>query len=421
MHVFLFFFLLINVSAFSAAEQVDTLTISLQEAEEMFLQRNFLLLPANYNVEASRAAVVQAGLWENPNITIEQDMYNQYTGRYFDVTSSGNTEIQVEQLFLLAGKRAKRIRLAETQSEMALYAFKDMLRMLRLELRTSFVDLYFLQRSLSFYDKSIPSLMQTVEATEMLFERRSVLLSEVLRLKSLLLSLETERLDIVNRIATKQSVLRILLGDTTNVQLVPVADGLPLDVSAVIGITLETALATALERPDLQSAEAQISHEETNVALQKALAIPDITLGAHWSRAGGYVPNYYGVSISVDLPLFNRNQGNIAFSERLADAARSVRENLRNSVRQQVVEAYRKATAADKLYRAIDRNFANEYNTLVESITTSYRQGHISIVEFADFFQSYRSSMVQLHELLNNRLRAFEELTHAVGRDLLSW
>ncbi len=66
---------------------------------------------------------------------------------------------------------------------------------------------------------------------------------------------------------------------------------------------------------DLKITETQIQSEQTNLALQKAMRIPDITLGANGTEWGSYVYNYNSLSLSFDLPVWNRNQGNIKIAE----------------------------------------------------------------------------------------------------------
>jgi outer membrane protein TolC len=78
------------------------------QAEQQFLGRNLQLVAARFNLDAARAAVSQAGLWNNPNLSVEQNIHNQFTGRWFDVSASGKFGVQVQQLLLLAGKRGNR-------------------------------------------------------------------------------------------------------------------------------------------------------------------------------------------------------------------------------------------------------------------------------------------------------------------------
>ena len=195
--------------------ETDTVALTLQQAEGRFLKNNLQLLAARFNIDATKAAVYQAELWSNPNIAIEQNAYNKFTKRYFDITKTGNTEIQLQQLILLAGKRDKQIRFAEINSKIAENSFYDLLRAFKFELRTDFFDLYFLQQSLAFYDETIPNVRKTVAATENIYQKRSILLSEVLRLKSLLFSLENERLGLLNSISETEHGLDVLLRDSS--------------------------------------------------------------------------------------------------------------------------------------------------------------------------------------------------------------
>ena len=199
----------------AAGTRTDTVAITLQQAEGLFLKNNLQLLAARFNIDAAKAAVYQAELWSNPNISIEQNAYNKFTKKYFDVTKTGNTEVQLQQLILLAGKRDKQIRLAEINSQIAENTFYDLLRALKFELRTNFFDLYFLQQSLAFYDETIPNVRKTVAATETIYQKRSILLSEVLRLKSLLFSLENERLGLQNQVSEIEHGMGVLLRDTS--------------------------------------------------------------------------------------------------------------------------------------------------------------------------------------------------------------
>lgn len=401
---------------------VDTVALTLARAEQVFLDNNLQLLASRFNIDASHAAAVQAGLWANPNIAIEQNAYNQETGRYFDFTRSGNTEVQIQQLFLLAGKRHKQIALADINTQMSENTLYDLMRSLKFELRSDFFDLYFLGQSLRFYNTSISSVQKTVAATEAIFDRRSILLSEVLRLKSLLFTLQTERLGIVNRMTAIQNELRILLHDERRVVYDPVVTQQQLDTLSMLPVTLEVALQAAQDhRPDLRNAQAAIAYEEMNLALQKSLAIPDVTIGGRWSRAGGYIPDYFAVTMSVDLPLFNRNQGNIEVAERTLDANKASGDNAFLGIVKEVTIAYQKALETDRLYRTFDRKFAGEYGQLVDGMTSNYEKRNISIIEFADFFEAYRTSMLQMNQLQNDRIDAFENLNFAAGTDLITY
>ncbi len=420
-----YYFLALLVPTFSVGAQqpADTIKISLQQAEQMFANNNLRLLAAKFNVSAARAAVLQAQLWNNPTITVGQNVYNQFTHRYFDLSSEGNTDVQVQQLILLAGKRDKQIRLAEINTRIAELSFEDVLRALTHELRTDFYDLFFLNQSQRFYDESIVAIRRTVTAVESVYTRRAILLSEVLRLKSLLFSFEKEQLDLLNQIAEKRESLRVLLNDSTasSGSISPQVDVQTLEALDLDKLSLQQALALAAEhRPDYQISKANVRFEETSLELQKALRIPDLTIGGQWSHAGSYIPDYYALSLSIDLPIFNRNQGNIAVSENTLESNRRMNEYTRRSIEKDVTTAYRRAVEINKLYKSFDKKYVAEYKQLVQGMIASYEKRNIGIIEFTDFFESYRTNMVQLNRLQNDRVDAMETLNYSVGSTLMS-
>src|SRR5215470_18190649 len=120
----------------------DTLHITLQDAEMQFLQHNFLLLASKYQVSTADAAIIQAKLYPNPNFAIEQGVYNQDTKKWFDLSSTGETALTLQQIIILAGKRNKQIDIAKINSQISLYQFYDLIRTLRYELRRSFYALH---------------------------------------------------------------------------------------------------------------------------------------------------------------------------------------------------------------------------------------------------------------------------------------
>ena len=421
--IFILFIPILLYTNILFASQTDTVRISFTQALRIFSQNNLQLLAARYNIKSAKAAILQAKLWSNPNISIGQNVYNKSTGRYFDFTKTGNTDIQIQQLFLLAGKRDKQIRLAKINTQIAEYTFYDLLRALKYELSTDYYNLFFLQRSLKFYNETIPEVKKTVISSEKLYTNRSILLSEMVRLKSLLFSLESDRLEIVNNISKTENDLQVLLRDSTslNSYFIPEINIQSLDSLNLDNLSLKDILEKAVEnRPDLQIASANVKYDEENVALQKALAVPDVTLGGNYSRNGSYIPDYFGVNVSIDIPIFNRNQGNIQISMINLDADKVIREQTRLKLEREITSAYQNAKQTDRLYKSVDDKFTGEYKQLVKDMISNYEKRDMTLIEFTDFFDSYRSTMLQVNQLQNNLVDTFEELNYEAGTNLFN-
>lgn len=400
----------------------DSVSVTLDELESRFLERNLQLLAARFNISAASALVKQARLWSNPTIGIEQNVYNPFTGAAFDHTRTGNTEMQVQQLFLLAGKRNKQIQLAKDNQAVAGYTFDEVMRSLRYELRGDFYALSFLQQRVAFDDRAIAGVQRTIAAAERLYEGGSILLSEVVRLRALLLAVQSERLDYLRQIADLQGSLRVLLRD----------EGLPehyyaprFDSRALDSLRIDTVDVGALvararaARPDVRIAVAAVQSEETNLSLQRARRVPDLAVSGRYARAGSYIPGYFAVAVAVELPLLNRNQGNIQASEYALAANRRLADAARGNAEREVLVAYRKASDADAAFHGTDRRFADEYDRLVAGATANYQSRNISLIQFTDFFDSYRQAMQQLNQLAASRAAAIEALNFAVGAVVL--
>lgn len=420
------FVLLYVVLSFSLSEvhaEADTLRIAMGEAEARMLRANVQLLAQRLAAAETQALVRQAAAWTNPSLAVEQNVYNQYTHRWLDTGPRGNTDIQIQQSFPFPGKRSSQVRMAELNAEAASYETDDLSRALRLALRTGMYDLFFLRRSLAFYDESIAAMGPTVIAMERVYEHRAVLLAELLRLKSLLFSLQKERLGIVGRIAETQETLSILLGDSSAVPRAydPLIDLHALEAVRLDTVNRENAVAFALaHRADLRKVDAQAALDDVNLSYQKTVPLPDFTFGGHWSRNGGYVPNYFGITLGCELPIFNRNQGNIESAEVVVAADSLQRRGAREKVRREVESALAKAMEADQLFRSFDRSFPEEYRSLVADMVSNYAKRNMSVVEFTDFIESYRSSMRQMNELENDRADALEALNDAAGATFIA-
>jgi cobalt-zinc-cadmium efflux system outer membrane protein len=409
---------------FNAQVQKDTIKITQQQADQLFLSNNLQLLAYRFNIGASEAAIMQAKLWDNPNISIEQNIYNQYTKKYFDITATGNTGIQIQQLFKLAGKRNKQIQLASISKDIAEFTFYDLLRALKFELHSDFNDLFYLQQSLKFYDESIPSVKKTINSIEGVYESHSILLSEILRLKSLLFSLENDRLTLYNQISELENDISVLINDETSVNKYysPDLNQEKIENTTLVNLVSDSLADIALEnRPDYKIAKATVKSDEINLKLQKALAVPDLTVAGIWSRQGSYIYDYYALQFSIDLPIFNRNQGNILLSKNNLDADSKLLDQTRLNVEREVKNAYNKAIETERFYKSFDKKFTVEYKNMISGVLSNYQKRYITIIEFTDFYESYRNSIVQMNQLQNSRTDAFENLNYKVGTDVVKY
>ena len=397
----------------------DTLHLSLQDAENQFLQKNFLLLASRYQVSAADAAIIQAKLYPNPNFSIEQGVYNQDTKKWFDLSSTGETALALQQIIILAGKRNKQIDLAKINSQISLYQFYDMVRTLRYELRSSFYEIYFLRDATGVYDKEIESLKTLIDVYTTQYNKGNIAFKDLARLQALQFSLQNERLDLVKQATEKQLNLALLTGDTLLRPVVPVmsAGFNEIDVNKLNYPELVDS--AFVNRYDLKTANSQVLLSQSNLAFQKALRTPDLLLGANYDKAGNYVRNYNALSVAIDLPFWNRNQGNIRAAQFQIEANKQLQSEAELQVKNEISTAYKQLLETDRLYKTASLEFTSDYEKLLEGITKGYQNHTISLLEFIDYYETYKNSKLELNHLQNNRLDALENLNLATGTTIL--
>jgi cobalt-zinc-cadmium efflux system outer membrane protein len=416
----LFFASLATTSVF-AQETTDTTSITLPVAEKMFLDSNLLLLAQKYNVSAQKALVYQAKLIPNPNFSISHGLYSGTLNQFFPTGSNDETAAQLSQLILLGRKRNKQIKIAQANAELTEYQFFDLLRTLKFTLRNDFFNIYYLQQSAKAYDKEIISLQQVVTAFNELSGKGYIAEKEVIRIKAQLYSLQTEYSTLINQINDVQSEMKLLLQFKSNKYIEPVIDSASIAQLDPSKYPLPTLLDSAYKnRTDLLIAKTNTNINQLNYSYQKSLAIPDLTLSASYDEQGSYLTNYVGIGAAIDLPFFNRNQGNIRSAKAMADYSQAQQKNTEATVDENVARALQKSFEQDKLYKDIDPKFSNDFDNLMEQVLINYEKRNISLLDFLDFLDSYKQNVLQINSVKFNRISSFENINYYTGTNFFN-
>ena len=424
-HFFVLIFMLFTLQGFNQELYKDSVKVSLKDAENIFLKKNLTLLSEKYNIDAARAQIIQSRVWDNPNISINQNVVNteyQSNGgkHYFDMTNTGETSAQIQQLFLIAGKRNKRVQISQLSAQKEEYNYYDMLRTLKYTLRSDYYNIYYLEQILNVYKREITSLTKLISVFEAQSEKGYVSKKEVLRLKATLFTLENEKLGFITQLHNNLADFNVLL-QTANTFYLPMPEDLTTTHKPASSLSLQALLDTALQnRNDLLMAQADIDISEMNLKYQKSLAVPDLTLSAGWDRNGSFIHNYNYIGLQFDLPFFNRNQGNIKTAKFTIESNKLKVQSVKDRVKADVIQAYSVALENDNLYNQFDTKFAKDMDDLSEEMLKNFEKKNISMLEFLDFCDAYKQNVIQYNNLQNNRLNAFENLNFTIGKDILN-
>ena len=407
--------ILLMIRVWTGVAQEGVVRLSLDDALERFAACNLSLIAERYHVDMAEAQVTQAKLFETPVVSFEQNVYNRNNGKYFDLGKEGEAVVEIEQLIYIAGQRNKRVRLEKLNKEMAVYQFEEVIRTLRGELKEKFVDLYYTRKSLSVYDREIGYLSTVLDVYKEQNAKGNVSLLEKSRIQALLLSLKQERNGISNEAVALEGDLRLLLGLKREEVPEPLFDESALDRIELEKLPLAELSARMAGRPDLKQAEAGIRASEADVRLQRSLAFPEVSLKGAYDRAGNFCNNYFAIGLSVSVPLFNRNQGNIKSARLSVLRNNTLAEQARRQADNELFACYTKLAKALELYRSSDYELERDFDRIIEGVNAGFRKRNISLLEFIDYYEAYKETCLQLYEMKRDVVMAAEGLNTIVG------
>lgn len=416
-----FLFLLFLLLAGKVCTQQVAGTLTLKEAEQRFLERNLSLIAERYNIDMAQAQVLQAKLFENPVISLEQNVYNRLNGKYFDFGKEGEAVVEIEQVIHLAGQRNKQVRLEKINKEIAEYQFEEVMRTLRQELNEKFVEVYFLSKSIAIYEKEVNSLQALLGGMKIQQEKGNISLMEISRLESMLFSLRKEKNERESDLLTTRGELNLLLNlpEDTQVQLSLDEEVLQqLDLSQLSFADLK---AIINERPDQKIARSTVNASRANLKLQKSMAFPEFSVKGNYDRVGNFINDYFAIGVSLSVPIFNRNQGNIKAARFSIQQAGVQQEYAANRADMELFTAYTSLEKATQLYQSTNMDLERNFEKLITGVNENFTRKNISLLEFIDYYDSYKETCIQLYEIKKNVFLAMENLNTVVGQNVLNY
>ena len=415
-----FLFLLFLLLAGKMCAQQVAGTLTLKEAEQRFLERNLSLIAEQYNIDMAQAQVLQAKLFENPVISLEQNVYNRLNGKYFDFGKEGEAVVEIEQVIHLAGQRNKQVRLEKINKEIAEYQFEEVMRTLRQELNEKFVEVYFLSKSIAIYEKEVNSLQVLLGGMKVQQEKGNISLMEISRLESMLFSLKKEKNERESDLLTTRGELNLLLNlpEDTQVQLSLDEEVLQqLDLSQLSFADLK---AIINERPDQKIARSTVNASRANLKLQKSMAFPEFSVKGNYDRVGNFINDYFAIGVSLSVPIFNRNQGNIKAARFSIQQAGVQQEYAANRADMELFTAYTSLEKATQLYQSTNMDLERNFEKLITGVNENFTRKNISLLEFIDYYDSYKETCIQLYEIKKNVFLGIENLNAVVGQHVFN-
>ncbi|WP_442590537.1 TolC family protein [Pedobacter sp. AW31-3R] len=406
-----------GISGTATAQTTDTLQLSLPAAEALFIKNNYQLIAQNYQTAEAKAEIITAKLFDNPEVNFENQLYNPESKRFFETSKAhGQYQGSISQLVKLAGKRNKNISLATAGAQLAEYQYFDLMRTLRYDLRSNFYKAFYAQQSAKLYQQQISSLQKLLSASEEQLKLGNIAMKDIIRIKSLVYTLQSEYNNLENDIEDMQTDLKLMTNIQPDLNLKLVMDpaeeqNYQLDKQTYVNL-LDSA---RNNRADLKLTQTGITYAERNLRLQKAMAIPDAQVSLVYDWKSSYPDNYTGLGLTIPLPLFNRNQGEIKKARIAIDAGKSRLSQQEATLENEVANSYKTALRTEGLYHSFDQHFSADFDKLIGEVVKNFKNRNMSLIEFMDFYDSYKQSTLQMNDLKYQRMNAKEEINYVTG------
>lgn len=420
------FFTLFYIHCFSffSAQISDTLKIGRKEAETIFLAKNLDLIAQKLEISQAEARAVQAKYWPNPTLSISE--VNLW--RTYDIEEQpaliGNwgksTQIsaEIEQVIQTAGKRRKNIELQKIEVEGEKYELQEVLRELKKTLRNTITEILYNQEQQKIYQGQITSIEKLTKSYNNQLNLGNISKAEYVRLKAQEIEFKKKLISLKQEIEDQQVELKALLMLPSQSYLV-ISDSFVMPEKQLSELEVNQWIDKAKEnRPDIMISRNKEKHAAKNLEIQNAMKTPDVAVSIGYDRGGNIMKDFIGLGVSVDLPIFDRNKGNI--QEAKLEIEKSNLETRKNMLKSEneIVSVFRNYIRTQKVSEEIDESYESTLDSLLVSHEKNFRLRNISMLEYMDFLDTYIGNKMIILDTKKELNQYYENLQYVVGQDL---
>ena len=388
--------------------------VSLDDAIRMALEHNHTLLAARTQIQQSQAEETTANLRPNPVLLGDSQFLpvfqpSQFSSDYLDNTAQ--FDLGVSYLFERGRKRQHRLQAARDVTAVTRAQVADNERTLTFSVASQFINVELAESTLELATEDLKSFENTVQIGEARYKAGDIGEGDLLKIKLQLLQFQTDVS--AARLARVQGLsdLRQLLGYESIPPDYDIAASF--NYQPVTG-TVEDFQAKALaSRPDLQAARLGVAAANSQHELQKSIGKRDVTGQVSYTHLG--YSNDLSLFGQVQLPIFDRNQGEIARTGFAITQAEQQMQFASGQVMTDVRDAYENLHTNDQVVGLYRSGYLDQAQQSRDISEYAYKHGAASLLDFLDAERTYRTTQLGYRQALASYLLALEQLREAVG------
>jgi len=388
--------------------------ISLDEAIRLALQHNHALLAARTTILQNQALETTANLRPNPVLSLDSQFLPIFQPSAFSASYIDNTaqfDAGIAYTFERGKKRQHRLQAAKDVTAVSRYTVADNERQLIFNVAQQFVAVLLAQSMLELAQKDLDSFQKTVDISQTRRQAGDLSEGDLLKIKLQLLQFQTDvsaaKLAKVQAIAA----LRQLVGFESVPDQFDVEG--ELDYQAVKG-GLDDFKGLALRtRPDFLAAQQNVIASRSSESLAEANGKRDV--GASFVYSHISATNTGAFFFNIQLPIFDRNQGEIARTRFVITQSEQLANEASEQVLSDVVDAYAALKTNDEIIRLYRGGYVDQAQQSRDITEYAYKRGAASLLDFLDAERTYRSNQLAYRQALASYMTALEQMRQAVG------
>jgi cobalt-zinc-cadmium efflux system outer membrane protein len=392
----------------------NTTLISLDQAINLALAHNHSLKATRTMILQNQAQEITANLRPNPTFGADTQFVPFFSPQDFSGENLNETQqfdIGIGYLFERGRKRQRRLQAARDQTAVTRAQVTDAERTLAFNVGQQFVSVLLAESTLQFAMQDLQGFQQTVDIGETQFKAGYISEADFLKIKLQLLQFQTDVSSA--RLAKVQALvgLREFLGYNA----VPADYDVSGDLAyqPLKGNVDDFQMKAMRERPDFRAAELGITAAQSQVLLAKANAKVDVNGTYDFTHVSG--ENTASIFANFELPIFNRNQGEIARTGYALTQAQEQQQAASDTVLSDVANAYEAVRSNDEVLQLYTSGYLKQAQDSRDISEYAYKRGAASLLDFLDAERSYRSVQLAYRQALASYMTALEQLKEAVG------
>ena len=387
--------------------------LTLNEAMQLLLRQNPILLRDRQNVAIAEANVRQAHQLPNPDLDVNGESYPLFESRPGSFLNNQELTFRAGQTIETAGKRGKRTRVARQEVTATGSDLQNTVRQLTLELKRRYYTVVLARAQRDLAREILKQFDEIIRLNEARFKQGELSGLEINRVRAERLRFFSDLLDADLQLKNAKTALLELLG---------VQDlAAPFDVMGTLSMSspqleLPQLHAQALQaRPDLMAQRQRLERNRLDVQFQKAEAVPNITPSFGYKR--DFSANTAAFGLTMPLPLFNRNQGGIARANAQVEQQRHEVDRAVLGVRRDVQEAYQTLQSQTERLHALEQEYVPSARRARDIAQESYRLGALDLIGLLDAERVYRETVRAYNTALFDFNISVFQLEAAVGKE----